>query len=98
MSVCVSAFVFLCVCVCVVGVEDKLESALIDIMMCAVRQAAEATPPSTRAQKKVRHDQTELRCSESQRDRLGGTACVQDSSRIISLGLLSSQQFNKTLM
>ncbi|RXN22212.1 cohesin subunit SA-1-like protein [Labeo rohita] len=32
--------------------EDKLESALIDIMMCAVRQAAEATPPSTRAQKK----------------------------------------------
>ncbi|KAI2656638.1 Cohesin subunit SA-1 [Labeo rohita] len=34
------------------GVEDKLESALIDIMMCAVRQAAEATPPSTRAQKK----------------------------------------------
>ncbi|XP_043087259.1 cohesin subunit SA-2 [Puntigrus tetrazona] len=34
------------------GMEDKLESALIDIMMCAVRQAAEATPPSSRAQKK----------------------------------------------
>ncbi|XP_058653102.1 cohesin subunit SA-1 isoform X2 [Onychostoma macrolepis] len=34
------------------GMEDELESALIDIMMCAVRQAAEATPPSSRAQKK----------------------------------------------
>lgn len=35
------------------GVEDKLESAMIDIMMCAVRQAAEATPPTTRSQKKT---------------------------------------------
>ncbi|XP_052010665.1 cohesin subunit SA-2 [Xyrauchen texanus] len=34
------------------GVEEGLESALIDIMMCAVRQAAEATPPTTRSQKK----------------------------------------------
>ncbi|KTG03684.1 hypothetical protein cypCar_00032125 [Cyprinus carpio] len=34
------------------GVEDELESALIDIMMCAVRQASEATPPSSRVQRK----------------------------------------------
>lgn len=42
------------VCVCVVGVEEGMESALIDIMVCAMRQAAEATPPMTRSQKKVR--------------------------------------------
>ncbi|XP_067312828.1 cohesin subunit SA-1 isoform X4 [Pseudorasbora parva] len=35
------------------GMEDKLESAMIDIMMCAVRQAAEATPPTSRSQKKT---------------------------------------------
>ncbi|XP_048044969.1 cohesin subunit SA-2 isoform X1 [Megalobrama amblycephala] len=35
------------------GVEDELESAMIDIMMCAVRQAAEATPPTSRSQKKT---------------------------------------------
>ncbi|ROL53580.1 Cohesin subunit SA-1 [Anabarilius grahami] len=35
------------------GVEDELESTMIDIMMCAVRQAAEATPPTSRSQKKT---------------------------------------------
>ncbi|KAG1934625.1 cohesin subunit SA-2 [Pimephales promelas] len=35
------------------GVEDELESALIDIMMCAVRQAAEATPPPPRSTRKT---------------------------------------------
>ncbi|KAK7137452.1 hypothetical protein R3I94_013180 [Phoxinus phoxinus] len=35
------------------GVEDELESALIDIMMCAVRQAAEATPPPSRSTRKT---------------------------------------------
>ncbi|XP_065098425.1 cohesin subunit SA-1 [Paramisgurnus dabryanus] len=34
------------------GVEDEVESALIDIMICAMRQAAEATPPISRSQKK----------------------------------------------
>lgn len=38
---------------CVVGVEEVMESALIDIMVSAMRQAAEATPPLTRSQKKV---------------------------------------------
>ncbi|XP_056625345.1 cohesin subunit SA-3 [Triplophysa dalaica] len=34
------------------GVEEVMESALIDIMVSAMRQAAEATPPLTRSQKK----------------------------------------------
>ncbi|KAA0709804.1 Cohesin subunit SA-1 SCC3 -like protein 1 [Triplophysa tibetana] len=34
------------------GVEEGMESALIDIMVSAMRQAAEATPPLTRSQKK----------------------------------------------
>ncbi|XP_073778483.1 cohesin subunit SA-3 isoform X2 [Danio rerio] len=34
------------------SLQEQLESALIDIMMCAVRQAAEATPPTARAHRK----------------------------------------------
>lgn len=35
--------------VCVLGLNDDEEAALIELMMCAVRQAAEGTPPIARA-------------------------------------------------
>lgn len=40
------------VCVCalpVLGLNDDEEAALIELMMCAVRQATEGTPPTARA-------------------------------------------------
>lgn len=36
-------------CVSVLGLNDEEETALIELMMCAVRQAAEGTPPTARA-------------------------------------------------
>lgn len=34
------------------GLMDEEETALIDVMMCAMRQAAQATPPVGRSQSK----------------------------------------------
>lgn len=37
------------VCVCVLGLNDDEEAALIELMMCAVRQATEGSPATARA-------------------------------------------------
>lgn len=36
-------------CVCVLGLNDDEEAALIELMMCAVKQATEGSPATARA-------------------------------------------------